>query len=211
MLAVREEAIPMVLDSIAVGPSGLKVAPGDHVCVFYPSLADRDEILIPYLREGLQANHKCICIVDATDPEAVLDTLGAEVASALDHRQLEVHRSQDTYLRDGAFSTEKMLEFWKHSHDATRQGGFGFTRAIGETTWALSYMPHIEELARYEARLNQFLPDYPQVTLCMYELDRFSGAFLVDVLKTHPKILIGGMVLDNPYYLDPDEFLAFRQ
>jgi hypothetical protein len=203
----------MLLDSIAVGPSGLKVAPGDHVCVFYPSLADRDEILIPYLREGLRADHKCICIVDANGPEAVLGALGASVdlVSALDQRQLEVLRSQDTYLRDGAFSTESMLEFWKHSSDATRQGGFGFTRAIGETTWALSYMPHIEELARYEARLNQFLPDYPQVTLCMYELDRFSGAFLVDVLKTHPKILIGGMVLDNPYYLDPDEFLALRQ
>jgi hypothetical protein len=213
MLAVREEAIRMLLDSIAVGPSGLQVSPGDHVCVFYPSLADRDEILIPYLLEGLQADHKCICLVDATDPEAVLDALGTEIdlASALDQRQLEVHRSQDTYLRDGAFSTEKMLEFWKHSSDATRQDGFGFTRAIGEATWALSYMPHIEELARYEARLNQFLPRYPQVTLCMYELDRFSGAFLVDVLKTHPKILIGGMVLDNPYYLDPDEFLALRQ
>jgi hypothetical protein len=32
----------------------------------------------------------------------------------------------------------------------------------------------------------------------------------VDVLKTHPKVLIGGMVLDNPYYLEPDEFLAKR-
>ena len=30
------------------------------------------------------------------------------------------------------------------------------------------------------------------------------------VRKTHPKVLIGGMLLDNPYYLEPDEFLATR-
>jgi hypothetical protein len=200
-------------DFIALGLSGLKVAPGDHVCVFYPSLADRDEILIPYLREGLQADHKCFCIVDATEPEAVLDALGTEVdlPSALGHRQLEVQRAQDIYLRDGDFSTEAMLEFWKHSSAATRQGGFDFTRAIGEATWALSSMPHFEELVGYEARLNQFLSGYPQVTLCMYELDRFSGEILVDVLRTHPKILIGDRVFENPYYLEPDEFLALRQ
>jgi hypothetical protein len=48
------------------------------------------------------------------------------------------------------------------------------------------------------------------VILCLYELDQFSGEVLVDVLKTHPKVLLGGMVLDNPYYLEPDEFLATR-
>jgi hypothetical protein len=211
MLAVREEAIRMVLDSITVGPSGLKISPGDHVCVFYPTLADRDEMLIPYLREGLKTDHRCICIVDATEPEEVLDTLGSEADPAIAPDQLEVRRSQDTYLDDGVFSAERMLDFWRHSSDATREGGFSLTRAVGEITWAMSHMPHIEELARYEASLNQFLPGYPQVSLCLYELDRFSGAFLVDVLKTHPKILMGGMVLDNPYYLDPDEFLALRQ
>jgi hypothetical protein len=46
--------------------------------------------------------------------------------------------------------------------------------------------------------------------LCLwrYVLRRFSGELLVYVLKTHPKVLLGGMVLDNPYYLEPDEFLA---
>jgi len=71
-------------------------------------------------------------------------------------------------------------------------------------------MPGVEDFVGYEARLNHFLPRYPQVVLCLYELDRFSGEVLVDVLKTHPKVLFGGMVLDNPYYLAPDEFLATR-
>jgi len=202
----------MLPDSIALGIPGLQFAPGDHICAFYPGLAERDEILIPYLREGLKAGDKCICVVDATDPEAVFAALGADVdvGSCLERQQLEVQRSQDTYFCSGCFSAGVMLEFWDRSIGQAMAGGFGFTRAVGEMTWALRQLPGVEELVEYEARLNKFLPRYPQVILCLYELDRFSGEVLVDVLKTHPKVLLGGMVLDNPYYLEPDEFLASR-
>jgi hypothetical protein len=201
------------IGTVGLGIPGVQLAPGDHVCAFYPSLADRDEILIPYLREGLAAGDKCICVVDATDPETVLAAVGAEedLGSRLEGHQLDVQRSQDTYLRGGAFSTSAMLDFWDRAVSGAVEGGFTFTRAAGEMTWALKQMPGVDELVGYEARLNRFLPRYPQVILCLYELDRFSGEVLVDVLKTHPKVLLGGMVLDNPYYLEPDEFLATRR
>jgi DcmR-like sensory protein len=203
----------MLPDSIALGIPGVQLAPGDHVCAFYPGLAERDEILIPYLREGLDAGDKCVCVVDATDPESVLAGLSTEVdlGACLDRQQLEVQRSQDTYLRGGGFSTQAMLDFWDASVGGAVAGGFGFARAVGEMTWAIRQMPGVEELVGYESLLNRFLPRYPQVILCLYELDRFSGEVLVDVLKTHPKVLLAGMVLDNPYYLEPDEFLATRR
>jgi hypothetical protein len=204
--------MPMMPSSVALGVPGVQIAPGDHICAFYPSLADRDEILIPYLREGLRAGDKCVCVVDASDPEAVLASLGADIdlAPYLGRRQLEVQRSDETYLQGGAFSTDAMLDFWNQSVGGAVAGGFSFARAVGEMTWALRQMPGVEELVGYESRLNRFLPRYPQVILCLYELDQFSGEVLVDVLKTHPKVLLGGMVLDNPYYLEPDEFLATR-
>ena len=54
------------------------------------------------------------------------------------------------------------------------------------------------------------MSNFPQVNLCLYDLTRCSGDLIMDVLKTHPKALLGGMVIDNPYYLEPDEFLASR-
>jgi hypothetical protein len=202
----------MLPNSIALGIPGLQFAPGDHICAFYPGLAERDEILIPYLREGLKAGDKCICVVDSTVPEVVFAALGADVdvGACLERQQLEVQRSEDTYFCSGCFSAGAMLDFWDRSIGEAMAGGFGFTRAVGEMTWALRQMPGVEELVEYEARLNKFLPRYPQVILCLYELDRFNGEVLVDVLKTHPTVLLGGMVLDNPYYLEPDEFLASR-
>jgi hypothetical protein len=202
----------MLTDSVSIGIPGVQLAPGDHVCAFYPSAAERDEILIPYLSEGLEAGDKCIAVVDSSGPESVLAALGAEVdlAPCLSRHQLDVQRSEETYLRSGSFSTEGMLEFWDRSIGDAMAAGFDFARAVGEMTWALRQFPGVEELVGYEARLNRFLPRYPQVVLCLYALDSFSGEVLVDVLKTHPKVLIGGMVLDNPYYLEPDEFLATR-
>jgi hypothetical protein len=105
-----------------------------------------------------------------------------------------------------------MLDFWDESVSAAvGEGRFGFARSVGEMTWALRDMPGVEELVGYESELNRFLPKHPQVILCLYDLERFSGEYLVDLVKTHPKVLLGGMVLDNPNFLDPDEFLAARK
>jgi hypothetical protein len=49
------------------------------------------------------------------------------------------------------------------------------------------------------------------VILCLYDLNAFGGGILVDQLATHPKILLGGMLFENPHYLSPDEFRATRR
>ena len=63
----------------------------------------------------------------------------------------------------------------------------------------------------YESQLNEFAPRYPQVIMCLYDLDWFGGQILVDILKTHPKVLMGSTILENLHYLEPDEFLASRE
>jgi hypothetical protein len=75
-------------------------------------------------------------------------------------------------------------------------------------TWSLRDLPGVHELAAYESQLNEFMPRYPQVILCLYDIDQFGGGIVVDMIKTHPKILMSSMVVENPFYLTPDEFLA---
>jgi len=42
---------------------------------------------------------------------------------------------------------------------------------------------------------------------CTYDLTKFSGAIIVDVMRTHPMILLDGILLENPFFILPDEFL----
>jgi hypothetical protein len=200
----------MFSSRIGLAVPGVELKPGDHICAFYPSLGERDSILVPYIREGLEAGDKCVCVIDGPDVGGLAEAFGAAPDRPVNGRpQLDMRRSEDTYLAGGAFSMDAMIDFWDASvGGAVTDEGFEFARAAGEMTWALRHMPGVEDLIVYESLLNRFLPKYPQVIMCLYELGRFSGEVLVDVLKTHPKVLLGGMLLDNPYYLDPDEFLS---
>jgi hypothetical protein len=41
----------------------------------------------------------------------------------------------------------------------------------------------------------------------MYETARFGGDVVIDILRTHPTVLINNVVYDNPLFVPPDEFL----
>ncbi len=200
-------------DCVNLGPTGMTVSPGDHVCAFYRTSAGRDEILVPFLRAGLDRGDKCIAVLDQADPAEVRSQLGADLEpdTASPDDQLDVLCSKDSYLKDGHFSKPAMLDFWDVAvGDSIKESNYQFARSVGEMTWALRQLPGVEDLVEYEAELNTFLPQYPQVIVCLYDLDQFDGRVVVDLLRTHPKILLCGTLLDNPYYLEPREFLAGR-
>ena len=192
--------------SMTMGLPGVELVPGDHICAFYRGAAQRDELLLPYLTEGLRVGDKCICVTD--DPAAA----GAVRALAAGAGQLQAMTSGSTYLAGGYFAIDRMIEFWDAAVGGAVLGdGFRFVRAVGEMTWALRDLPGVEHLLAYEARLNGFLPRYPQVILCLYDLEQFSdGQILLEIMRTHPKVLLSGQLLDNPWYVEPDEYLAQR-
>lgn len=198
--------------SITMGLPGVTIAPGDHICAFYRGRAQRDDVIVPFLREGILAGDKCICVMDDPDTERVLAPLsdGLDIEVSMRTGQLDLLCSDRAYLPSGYFAPDEMLEFWERGVGAAvRQAGYTFVRAAGEMTWALRDLPGVEHLVTYEARLNRFLPRYPQVVLCLYDLERFTdGLVLMELLRTHPKVLLSGQLLDNPWYTEPDDYLA---
>lgn len=42
--------------------------------------------------------------------------------------------------------------------------------------------------------------------MCLYDLKKFGAEMLVEVLRTHPKVLLDGTVIDNPQYLHPADY-----
>ena len=200
-------------DSIALGLDGLSISPGSHICALVRGIEERDQILVPFLREGLRAKDKCMCIID-DGVEGVLVAVDVDGGGTGDAAtvQLTIRSSKETYLRRGGFSTQEMLDFWDDEVGAAiNRDGFPFVRSAGETTWTLKELPGLYDFMTYEAELNRFVPHYPQVILCLYDLDNFSGQVLIDILKTHPRVLMGGTVLENLHYMEPEEFLAGRE
>lgn len=196
---------------IALDHPGVAIASGDHICAFFRGADQRDDILLPFLRDGLVEGHKCIAVMDDPDFEQITHPLSLvlDIDAPLRSRQFELLSSGSAYLTGGYFSTERMLDFWESNVGrAIGADGFPFVRSVGEMTWALRDIPGVDQLVRYEAQLNGFLPQYPQVVLCLYDLERFTdGRVLMEVLKSHPKVLISGQILDNPWYVEPKDLL----
>jgi MEDS: MEthanogen/methylotroph, DcmR Sensory domain len=191
-------------------PSGIdeiELAPGSHVCAFYRGDSDRDQLLDAYLGAGLTAGDKCICVVDTAQTARRLESL-TPGAGRPGHRQLDIHLPETTYLAGGEFTPSDMLAFWTTGMTNAALEGYSFYRLVGEMTWALRDAPGVEHLVGYESELNRVTPSYPVVVLCLYDLDRFSGEVVVNIVKTHPQVLVRGILVQNPYYVGPDEFLS---
>jgi MEDS: MEthanogen/methylotroph, DcmR Sensory domain len=202
-----------VSEALEFGLAGLRIQPGDHICGFFFGLSERDDVLLPYLRAGLESGDKCICVVDASEPADLLASIGpeAEVDGYVTSDQLDVRAASEAYLRNGRFSPEEQLTFYEDLvRTATTSDGYGFARIAGEASWVLDEPPGGERLIEYESELNRFVGRYPQAVFCLYDLARFGGGLIMDLLKTHPKLLLGGMIIENPNYLSPDEFRATR-
>ena len=195
-------AVPSGIDEIGL-------LPGSHVCAFYRGDTDRDRLLSGYFGAGLTAGDKCVCVVDSASTAewlAALPRAGGE-PGPLDG-QLDIHLPESTYLAGGEFTTSDMLTFWTENMIKAEVEGYTFCRLAGEMTWALRDAPGVEHLVGYESELNRVTASCPVIVLCLYDLDRFSGEVVVNIVKTHPQVLVQGILVENPYYVGPDEFLG---
>ena len=208
--SVRPNAMgARVQRSVDLGIHGVKAAAGEHLCGLYVGAEQRDELVVPFLRTGLAAGDKCICVVDGSEPGDVLAAVGpsgVEVQRG-GGKQLDVMRSADLYLRSGRFSAPEIISAWKAAiSEAMYDGAYDLVRAI--QAWSLQVViPDRRELLLLESELRRYLPLYPQVVVCLYDLGHFDGGIVVDLLKTHSRVLVNGMVLDNPYCLSLDQVL----
>jgi hypothetical protein len=189
-------------------PQGLGLEHGDHVCGFYYSPEERDAMLLPYLREGLQRGDKCVAVVDSTRPEELMLRIEG-AAEAAESGQLEVFDSDETYLQTGTFDPDLTIDFWEvRAKQLVDEGEFDFIRLTGELSWLDRSDTPRESIVRYESWADQFVLRYPMTILCLYDLRRMGSSVMMDLLRTHPKLLLGGLLLENPHHISSDDFSA---
>ena len=182
---------------------------GMHICAFFRNSAERYRVLMPFIVEGMEQGDRAFHIVNPSlqceHAQRIVEA-GIDAARAEIEGQLEIIGWDEAYLRAGSFDRSAMLSLLPVLLNDGRARGFPITRFIADMAWALTE-PGALDLLEYECRVNLALPKAGDIVICSYDLDKFGAAMVIDALRTHPVVLIGGIVQRNPFYVPPEELL----
>lgn len=124
--------------------------------------------------------------------------------------QFELRDWGDSHLHGGLFNQDKTLALWERIVKDAKKKGFQLVRFVSEMEWALETELDLHDLLEYEAKANYvwLRGDGPyNPAICTYDLRRFRSDIVIDVMRTHPLVIIGGVLQENPFFVPPDEFL----
>ena len=181
-----------------------------HVCAFFHNREEEYRVLLPLAKEGFERGEKVFHIVDPEHrPERMrrLEEVGISPAAARRPGQVEIRAWEGAHLRGGRFDQEAMLVVLSEVLTGGKTDGFGLTRFWSNMEWALEDCPGVQTLVEFEARVNGILPKNDDLVVCAYDLTKFGAGVMMDVLRTHPLVIIGGFLHENPFFVPPDEFL----
>src|SRR6201987_5090732 len=181
-----------------------------HVCAFFNSLDEEHRVLHSFIKDGFEHGEKSFHIVNPELKDQHLKRLaeaGINVQEAMDTGQLEVRRWQDSYLRGDYFDQDAMLALIEEVLQSGAAAGYPLTRLVAHMEWALLDKPGVDDLVEYETRLNYVLPKYDDPVICTYDLSKFSAGVVMEIMRTHPVVIIGEVLQENPFFVPPDQFL----
>jgi hypothetical protein len=185
---------------------------GSHMCGLYETEEERDEIIFGYLGQGCKDNDKQIFIHSEQTEAHFWHTLQIEcpecTATEESLGRLDVKEAKELYYPEGVFDPWYMDSAVNGYFDYTQADGKNNLRAVAEMAWSLQAIKGVEHLFAYESRLNYFVQDRTVISLCLYNISKISGETTMNVLRTHPFTINGGVITVNPYYEEPDIWLA---
>jgi hypothetical protein len=181
-----------------------------HICAFFNGMGEHYRVLRSFIKDGFDQGDKAFHLVDPDRREDHLRRLsdaGIDVEEAIDSGQLEVHPWEDGPLHGGRFDQDTWLAGFEDVLRSGPSSGYARTRFLAQMEWALADMPGIDDMIEFEARVNYVVPKYDDSVICAYDLSRFGAGTVIYALRRHPMVIIGGLLQENPFYVDPDRLL----
>ncbi|MDH3973871.1 MAG: MEDS domain-containing protein [Deltaproteobacteria bacterium] len=183
---------------------------GTHMCLIYNSESERKKLIGKFLESGILSGEKVGYFADMMTPAEVRDWLIAMdivLPKGGNSEQFAIRDAENTYCPEGTFIPQRMLDNLKKYYKQALDEGYGGARVSGEMSWALKDIPGSERLMEYEALVNDVLKSHPVTAICQYDANKFDGATILDVLNVHPMMIVHGQIVQNPYYMKPQDFL----
>jgi enamine deaminase RidA (YjgF/YER057c/UK114 family) len=186
-----------------------------HVCAFFNSDEEEYRVLLPFIKDGLKAGDKAVHVLNPEQRQDHLQRLTAadiDPAAAQQSGQLELRVNTEVYLPGGRFDQDRMLQVFEQLASGNATGGFPQSRICCRMDWAVEDRSQVDDVIEFESRVNDVWRRHDDAVICTYHLGQFGGDAVIDIMRTHPMVIVGGILYQNPFFVPPDEFLReFRR
>ena len=205
----------MANDAAPISLAGSTLGATRHVCAFFDDDDEEYRVLLPFIKDGFECGDKAIHVVNPHQREDHLVRLaatGIDVAAAEKRGQFELRLTTDTYLPDGRFAQARMLSTFEQLAGSAVSDGFPRSRIICRMDWAAENRALVDNVIEFEARVNDIWRRHDDAVICTYHLWQFTGDAVIDIMRTHPMVILGGLLQHNPFFVPPEQFVAsFRR
>jgi hypothetical protein len=204
----------MTIDAAQISLAGSTLGETRHVCALFNDDDEEYRVLLPFIKDGFEGGDKAIHVVNPGQRSDHLERLaaaGIDTAAAETRGQFELRRNTDTYLRDGHFDQDRMLAVFEQLASNTAHR-FPRSRIVCRMDWAAEKRALVDNVIEFEARVNDIWCRHDDAVICTYHLGQFTGDAVIDIMRTHPMVILGGVLQRNPFFVPPEQFvLAFRE
>ena len=190
--------------------AGSQLTETRHVCAFFNSDEEEYRVLLPFIKDGFECGHKAVHVVNPGQQKDHLERLrsaGIDAEAARRRGQFELRINTETYLRDGRFDQDRMIQAFEELASGNANGGFPLSRICCRMDWAIEDRSRFDNVIEFESRVNEVWRHHDDAVICTYHLPKFGGDAVIDILRTHPMVIIGGILQQNPFFIPPEEFL----
>jgi hypothetical protein len=205
----------MANDASSISLAGSTLGDTRHVCALFNDVEEEYRVLLPFITAGFACGDKAIHVVtphQQRDHLRRLAAAGIDTAAAEGRGQFDLRNNTDTYLPDGRFDPDRMLTVFEQLAGSAASEGFHRSRIVCRMDWASDKGALIGDVIEFEARVNEVWSRHDDAVICTYHLGQLTGDAVIDIMRTHPMAIVGGVLQRNPFFVPPEQFVAsFRQ
>ena len=187
----------------------LRLLAHTHAGHVYESREEQLDVSAAFFRASLLERLRCVYVHDQRDDDAAAQGLaraGLDVSAAMAEAAFQMADRQLLPSSPGELEVEGLLAFMRKVVGDAAADGYVGVRGVGDMAWTITSDPAHERLAEYESLVTGAVSSLPAAVLCQYDRHRFDDVALFDVICTHPWLVIGGTLCQNPYFVPASSF-----
>ncbi len=167
-------------------PAAGEIPWGTHFCHFYQTEQDLYDVVLPYLKAGLENHEACLWIttqaLSQDDWEALRQAI-PEVDRRLETGDIEILLSSQWYFAGDVFDAQRVIRGWKTKLALALARDFAGLRVAADEAWLDK--EHWSAFYEYEKALDQAIAGDRMVVLCAYSLASSEASVIFDIARTH--------------------------